>query len=83
MTLPKCEVTESSASSSEASVRNKNTVQRTGHWNTDLLHLYESSILYDCTFEVGAESERGGCKVWLEFQHFTYLKIFWYNIRSN
>jgi hypothetical protein len=42
----------------------KNVKRITGCWKKDLLHLYESSMLYDCTFKVGAgNNDKGGCKV--------------------
>jgi hypothetical protein len=51
----------------EGAVAEKNNVKRvTGCWKKDLLHLYESSMLYDCTFKVGASNnDKGGCKVTL------------------
>jgi hypothetical protein len=41
----------------------RNEMQRSGHFKTDLLQMYESSRLYDCTFKVGSENAKGGCKV--------------------
>jgi hypothetical protein len=32
-------------------------------WNADLLHLFESEDLYDCTFKVGRDDLESGCKV--------------------
>jgi hypothetical protein len=32
-------------------------------WNADLLHLFESGELYDCTFKVGRDDLESGCKV--------------------
>jgi hypothetical protein len=31
--------------------------------NSDLLHLFESGDLYDCTFKVGRDDLESGCKV--------------------
>jgi hypothetical protein len=65
-----------------AAGRNMNEMQRTGSHETDLLQMYETSILYDCTFKVGSENARGGCKVrylhfnlWLDIAVHNYAYI--------
>jgi hypothetical protein len=43
----------------------RNELQQTAgrHKKHYLLQMYESSKLYDCTFKVGSEKTKGGCKV--------------------
>jgi hypothetical protein len=38
-------------------------VQSSSDWNADLLQLFESGELYDCTFKVGRDDLESGCKV--------------------
>lgn len=40
-------------------------------WYIDLLQMYESSTLYDCTFKVGSRNAKGGCQV------VNFFSLFW------
>jgi hypothetical protein len=42
-------------------------------WNADLLQLFKSGELYDCTFKVGRDDLESGCKVSNNFYLTTYL----------